>query len=152
MPLFLLGNWRWLIPTAIATFLGIGLGFSHIQLTNLRAADARALALATEAARAQEQRNATIAQEVEKAHAERSQAIDDAFDANRELARTRGLRVRGVKCVSQASSHPGDTSGGTAEIRLPDEINEFLLTFARDADQAASYARECHDWAIKIGE
>lgn len=149
---FLLAHWKTLIPLAIAAVLGLMLLFTRLELANLKAAVARATLEATEAARAQEAKNAAIAQEVEKAHAERAKAIDEAYDANRELARTRGLRFRVKPGVSCAATTPGSNPDGTAEIRLPDEIARDLLTLARDADRAAEYAMTCHSWAIQVGK
>lgn len=46
MPLFLLTNWRWIVPTTAALILGLWLGITKLELANLKAEHATALAKA----------------------------------------------------------------------------------------------------------
>lgn len=58
--IFLLANWRWLVPTALAAFLSLWLGWTKLELANLKASQAIALAKAVAAAAAEQKRADTV--------------------------------------------------------------------------------------------
>lgn len=148
--IFLLANWRWALPVALLAISLAWGGWNHVALTNLRAANARATLAATESARAQEARHAALATQIEVAHHERSQAIDEAYAANRKLIAANGLRFRTSQCVPKPATGTGSIADGTTEVRLPGQIESDLLDLAHDADRAAAYAQAGHDWAMKL--
>lgn len=45
---------------------------------------------------------------------------------------------------------PGGDCPNPTPGRLSAEASRFLLGFAQDADAAAQYARDCHEWAITL--
>lgn len=97
-------------------------------------------------------RNHDAAARLDAQHAQHQSELDKALADNRDLARRLGgLRDPGrrptgacpVPVTTDAASEPaGDPAAG----RLSDEASEFLLEFARQADEAAAYARTCHAW------
>ncbi len=149
---FLLLNWRWLAPLAGMAALAAWLGITKLELADLRATDAKALAVATEAARAKDAENQTIAAQIEVAHAQTAQANADKDDALRAAARDHGLYVRVRSGMSCAAPNPGQPSTGTVEARLSDGDADFFERFARDCANDQSIAQAGHDWAVKVGK
>lgn len=148
--IFLLANWRWLIPTAVAGILAAMLTFTKLELANLKAADAAAAVKAVEAARLKDEHFNQIARDAERQHNEDAKKTADLYDANLALTRN-GVRFKTIgRCLPKDTKPPGDTVDGTAEVRLPDETVRDLLKLARDADTAADYARVGHEWANKL--
>lgn len=149
--IFLLTQWRWLLPTALLAISLAWGGWNHVALTNLRAANARATLAATEAARAADARYAALATQIEVVHHERSQAIDEAADTARDLARTRGMFVRGKSaCVPKLTAGPGGNTERPIETQLSDRDADFLITFARDCARDHGVAVTARDWATSL--
>lgn len=142
------GGWKY----AVMGLLALAWGIQTLRLDGLESGIAKAEKVATEAARQQEAKNASTAQEIEVAHNERAKAIDDAFNADRQLARTRGLYIRVKSDLSKSAANPGGTSDGAVEARLSDGDGEFLETFARDCAQDQNIAISGHQWAGKVGK
>ena len=139
-------------------------GVEHQRLVDQKAADVareaayQALQLAQRQAAVVEAANQKLSQQVEEQHNATQQAITKELAANRELARTRGLWIKsraadcaGSNSVSQAAASSSVHAPATAESQLPDEVTEFLLTFAAQCDEAASYAQQCRAWSLSIG-
>lgn len=80
-------------------------------------------------------------------------SLDQLTRENRRLAaQLGGLRDPGAtgsgRALPNASANTGNDAGAAdAGARLSAEATEFLLTFAEQADRAASYAVACRDWA-----
>lgn len=149
---FAITNWRWLLPTAAAALLGIWLGFTKIELADLKTAVAEADKIATQKARAADALNAQLAAAIDQAYLERHNAQTEAADAARSLARSRGLYVRGKCNLPGTATDPRISESGTTEVRLDAATSDALITIARDGDRAALYAQSCHDWAVKVGK
>lgn len=82
-----------------------------------------------------------------KLSAERDAALAATTAHTVDVVRTRGLFVR-AKCVPNAASATGVASDATAEIRLSDGLAEHLRARAAEADAAATYAQNGHDYAV----
>lgn len=149
--LFLLENWKWLLGAAASVILGIWLGVTKIELADLKTANATAIATATEAARLKDSENQHIASEVEIAHAHAAKLSDDLADVNRRLALALGMHDRPRPHLPSPATNTCNSSDATTGSQLSDELTQFLLAEFKRADDAANYATECHDWAIKVG-
>lgn len=132
MPLFLLLNWRWLIPTAAVAVLGLWLGVTKIELASARktiaetafkieAQKTEAAALLAKLNKAAADKDAVSAQfaiDKETDHVKAVQAIDDSRTAfERELARrvrTLPRRGDGGGCQLSPSPAPAAVSPGAA--------------------------------------
>jgi hypothetical protein len=95
-----------------------------------------------------ERLNAAHAQKLELANAQNRKTLDATLAENRRLSRELGgmrdpYAIASGCAVSTSSSGPGITTTNTTTGRLSSEAEEFLLTFARDADAAANYALTC---------
>ena len=103
-----------------------------------------------------ERTHAALAQDLEIKNVEANKLLDEALVKNRGLARELGgLRDPFAKPPSgcPVPSGTGTTSNpddGATTGRLSDEAAEFLLEFAREADEAANYATTCHNWAKEL--
>lgn len=81
------------------------------------------------------------------------QSLDHVSRENRRLvAQLGGLRDPGAasrrSAVSNSTAETGHDAGTTdTGARLSAEAEEFLLTFAEDADRAAHYAATCKAWS-----
>ena len=156
-----IGGWRAAIPWLLVIGLGAYAAVTAYRLqavkadyAGLQVAVATARAEATEAARAQEAHNATLAQQMELAHADASKAVDAAAASARDFARARGLWVKAacnrgsVPGQANAASVPAD---GATTARLDDAIADSLVSLAHDGDAAAVYAAACQAWALEVG-
>ena len=103
-----------------------------------------------------ERTHAALAQDLEIKNVEANKLLDEALVKNRGLARELGgSRDPFAKPPSgcPVPSGTGTTSNpddGATTGRLSDEASEFLLEFAREADEAANYATTCHNWAKEL--
>lgn len=153
MPLFLLTNWRWLAPLALAIVLGGGWAVTYLRLEHLQLTDSQALERASEHARELEARYANQANEIEEAHDARSKAIEDAFDANTKLAHSRGMFVHS-QCPAAVSknSNPGSPPDENPKARLSEGDGGFLNAFARDCARDANVGYAGQDFATSLEE
>lgn len=103
-----------------------------------------------------ERNHAALAQDLEIKNVEANKLLDEALVKNRRLAHELGgLRDPFAKSssscsVSQNTGTPSNPDDGATTGRLSDEASEFLLEFAREADEAANYATTCHNWAKEL--
>ena len=103
-----------------------------------------------------ERNHTSLAQDLEIKNVEANKLLDEALAKNRSLARKLGgLRDPFAKppsgcSVPTGTSTSSNSNDGTPTGRLSDEASEFLLEFARDADDAANYATTCHNWAKEL--
>lgn len=116
--------------------------------TQLQAATDRAI-------KAERQHNA-IAKELEVQSEISKQKLDDAYRDNRALStQLGGLRDPGRRpsgsCPSGATAGAAQQPAGeTAGAPLSAEASDFLLDFARQADDAAQYANTCYNWLKRL--
>ena len=114
------------------------------------------LQAATERAIAAERKNNEISDQLEVQHAQNQAKLDDVLADNRRLAREfGGLRDPGRRpgcsgSVPTSPEAPGSSSDGPTGSELSAKATEFLLEFARSADQAAQYANTCHEWIKQV--
>lgn len=126
------------------------------RLSKEHAAHAEALAKSTQKVRALEAARRELATNLEVVHAEGKKELDNALATNRKLARELGgLRDPGRRpsCgePSSGTSEPaGSPAGSSTGTELSAEATEFLLEFAREADDAAAYAGLCHRWVVEL--
>lgn len=161
--IFFLKNWTWLVPSAAALGLGLMLGFTKLQLSDLRSAvaqerlDAAKLqAEAKDKVIAKEREYAALKDQIEKDRANADAAIEAAFADNRKLLTdNQRLRVKGTCRPDRPSENPaaagsGDapTPGGTCELSTQTSLD--LLNFARDADRVTATARACQAYAVGV--
>ena len=132
--------------------LFMAFGLTRMQLVSLRGAVAEAKAVATDQARKKDSENAALAAAVDQAYLEKRDAMDKADDANRKLARSRGLHVRAKCDLPGKAATAGGGESGTTEVRLSDALADDILAIGRDADRAAIYAQACRSWAISVGK
>ena len=103
-----------------------------------------------------ERNHTSLAQDLEIKNVEANKLLDEALAKNRSLARKLGgLRDPFAKSssscsVSPSTGTPSNPDDGATTGRLSDEASEFLLEFAREADEAANYATTCHNWAKEL--
>jgi len=158
VPLFLLANWKWLLPTAAAAVMGTMLMLTKLELSAFKLAvaeqkieAANILAAETTKAAAADARNAELANKLDIAHA---QAIRDAADSRDDFARRLLIARRGARCSGPAATetpHPGigsDTppgsDGGSGSADLALHLRDAALELQR-------YAIACHSWATQVG-
>lgn len=173
MPLFLLNNWKWLLPTVAAGVLTILLGITKFQLieAHLDAAKVAAaiaeqkidaanllLTLNAESA-AKDDANAKLARDLDASHA---QALADA-DASRtdfERRLADGLRQRQAQCRDGCSSQlpspapdpgkpqdvatGGDNGPGQPDFDAGRRLREVIKVLQADVVT-------CHAWAAQVG-
>lgn len=87
-------------------------------------------------------------------YTETSNELDKILADNRRLVLLDGMRDKGQRTnsagnIDTRSKSTTDTSDSSHGSKLSDETAEFLLNFARDADEVANYARICHEWIMK---
>jgi hypothetical protein len=137
--------------------------YQNIILSNEKLA-AEKFAEASDRAAEIERTHAALAQDLEIKNVEANKLLDEALVKNRSLARELGgLRDPFAKppsgCpVPSGTSTSSNSNDGTPTGRFSDEASgllsneasEFLLEFAREADEAASYATTCHNWAKEL--
>lgn len=102
-----------------------------------------------------ERENNRLATELEVAHNEFRQNLDNVKADNQRLAdELGGLHDRYSTC----GSDPKPSSGGTpvnpalspTGAKLSKEASQFLLSESRRADEAAAYAATCYKWIQKL--
>lgn len=98
MPLFLLANWRWLIPTAASAILGVMLLFTKLELANLRAAHATALAQAIAQAAADQKRADAVSLNF---------TAKESSDQQAETVKTVTITKWAIRHVKDISNCPG---------------------------------------------
>lgn len=118
----------------------------------------RALRKSVEAAHAVEMNQQQVINELEVAHAKDVEDLARIGDYNRALfARLGGMHDPGrrTSCPSPLPEEAGAAGvlrGDPAAANLSAEAEEFLHTFAADADRAALYAKKCRGIAEELGE
>lgn len=158
--IFLLANWRWLLPTAaLLGALGYG-GIEHLKLVNLQAAvaqeryDAAKLMAEKEIeARQKDDQNAQLARDLDAARAKAAadaEASRAAFDD--KLAGV--LRTRRSTCpngMPAASGNPGQPQSAAAgsdpgprALAAGSGLRAMILSLQADV-------KECVTWAGKVG-
>lgn len=119
---------------------------------------------ATEAVITSERKNAELATKIGVIHAKSQKEIRATLNENRRLVfaigglRDQGRRPSSCSTLRPAPSTPSGTAGtatGTdlsAEggAILSPEVSEFILQLAYDADDAATYAKSCHEWIEEL--
>ncbi len=124
----------------------------------LKAEASAKLATATQAARSAERRNTLITEQLERTHAEATQKVQTTLADNRRLVRELGGMRDPGRRVSSADPAPGPaTASGCPPTQTPDcrfsaTLEDFLLSEAARADEAASYAGTCHEYAVKVSK
>lgn len=158
MPLFLLANWKWIIPSLIAAALGVALMVTKLELAALRIAVAeqkveagKVLAGALQRLRDKENRDAENARAIDEAH---KAEIDSANAGRADFERR--LRV--------ARSRP--SCGNTTAVKAVDPVVSESPTAGRDdghrendigislrdaALELQRYAIACHSFATSVG-
>lgn len=111
----------------------------------------KALRVAERLATEKIQRQNQLARTLEVMYVETQTQLDEVRADNRRLTtefgmRDPGQRGRGATTESETSGTTSCPTSGTTEARLSNEAEEFLLSFSRDADQAAQYAQTCYQW------
>ena len=103
-----------------------------------------------------ERTHAALAQDLEIKNVEANKLLDEALVKNRSLARELGglrdpfAKPPSGRPVPSGTGTPSNPDDGATTGRLSDEASEFLLEFAREADEAANYATTCHNWAKEL--
>lgn len=129
---------------------------ASINAVNIEAE--KALRKSVEAAHAVEMNQLKVINDLEVAHAKDVEELARIGDANRALfARLGGMRDPGRRpsCpspVPEEASAAGVLRGDSSTANLSAETEEFLHTFAADADRAALYAQKCRGIAEELGE
>ena len=110
--------------------------------------------LATETAKVKEidAANRKLASDLETTYLEHSNALDAAYADNRRLAAAGKLRDPGRRpackdAVPGNATAPGSAADDSAGSELSETLVDFFVSEARRADQAATYALTCHQWA-----
>ena len=162
-------------PLFLVILFGVGLlsgGYTGYRLNDniwvaktekLKNEAATELQKATEAVIVQERKNAELATKIGVLHAKSQKEIRATLDENRRLvAAIGGLRDQGrrqgsgssLRTTAPASRPAAGSSSGTdisaegGKVLSP-ELSEFILRLAYDADEAAIYAKACHEWILK---
>ncbi len=162
MPLFLLVNWKWLIPSVVAAALGIMLGIARIELVDIRAAIAKQQAEASQLLAdrtgqvlAKEREAADLNAKLETTYAK---AATDAADADVRLRDA--LRVRRIASDRSCRGNPmpaGASAGGAENATsergsgLASPVDGLIADTARGANELAAYSRLCHELVLTIG-
>lgn len=94
---------------------------------------------------------------IEVQHAKATQTIiRQRLDNERLAHELGGLRDPGAGSAADRDAVPADAESAGCDCpdpasgRLSAAASRFLLDFAQDADAAAQYARDCHEWAVTI--
>lgn len=96
----------------------------------------------------------TLKQQSEADREKQNQELDAQYALNKRLAsqlgglRDPGRRRGGGCTAAPAAGAPAPADQGTAGAELSVEASSFLLELARQCDDAASYAQQCHQWAV----
>jgi len=158
VPLFLLKNWKWLLPTAAAAFLGTMLMFTKLELSDLKLAvaeqkteAAQLLATATAASAAIDAARAEFANKLDTEHA-LSAANDAARRADFDKRLREARRGASNRCpTAVAAVDPGERAG-VAESGDDGSGNIDPASHLRDAAlELQRYAVSCHSWATQVG-
>ena len=155
--------------TALAIIVSVSMGFfsgsvfMHHQeelkwantINSQKIEAASILQAATEKVIARERENEELNKTIEVQNEKNQIRVNAILDDNRSLARKRGgLRDPGSRkdCAPPTATNinPLVVTTAPSSSALSGEATEFLLTFAADADRAASYAETCHDWLIEM--
>lgn len=129
--------------------------YQNIILSNEKLA-AEKFAEASDRAAEIERNHAALAQDLEIKNVEANKLLNETLAENRRLARELGgLRDPFAKpssgcSVPTSTSTSSNSNDGASSGKLSEEASEFLLEFARDADDAANYATTCHNWAKEL--
>lgn len=173
MPLFLLANWKWLLPSAAAAVLAILLGVARLEIAALETAAAKTaldierqkvdaaniLAAAEKHARDLVEKNALLNIQLEKDHADAAKKLDAVQRDNRALtSRIGGLlreATRRGACGADnlpASGGPAGGSPGTADGAELASAVERLIAGAtelfREGDAGLDVGVICHRHAM----
>lgn len=129
------------------------------------AAAARELAIAQSSAKALQEANdkalatertlQTIKDNLESQNVQAQRSINAIHTANIRLAAAKRLRDPGYRAPN-CRAVPKDTKPTSSDTvaaaggELSDQLTNFLLSESYRADQAAIYAKTCHDWAMSV--
>ena len=122
-------------------------------------AAAAVLKAATDRYNASEAANEATRHQWEMTDHERSQRIDGLRIANGRLVAAAGglfdrngraTRSRSGDAATAAPGATGEAAAGAAGCKLSDAVTGDLLDLARDADNAAAYAKLGHDYAVAV--
>ena len=162
--IFLLANWRWLLPSAAAAGLGIALMFARAEIAAWEVSAARqqaeaatVLAETEKRAREAENRAAEAARNTDENHAKALAEINatrDGFAAELDR-RVRDAERRGrsrcpVPGAAPAAIQPADAAPSSDDgYRVVDTGRIRAVRNAALTLQA--YAKACHAWAAEVG-
>jgi hypothetical protein len=148
----------------IAFLVGIGCGAAPMGLykdatwgaavEHQKADASRQLADAALKVLERERQNTVLSNQIEEASNAAQKQIQNTLADNRKLAaqlgglRDPGRRTRSRCPVFANPAATGSAQDSAATGELSAEAQEFLLTFAADADNAAEYANTCSQWAL----
>lgn len=104
----------------------------------------------------QERKNQELNNQIEVDNAEQAKQIDVAHAVNIKLSND----IKRMQQSASGSSSPMSKNNGscqcagstTAHVEFSAESNELLVEMAKQADDAARYANNCHKWATQIIE
>jgi hypothetical protein len=114
------------------------------------------LQAATDRAIKAERAHTAIATELEVQNEIGKQKLDDAYRDNRALStqlgglRDPGRRPSGSCPAGATTGSAQQPVGETTGTALSAEASDFLLDFAKQADDAAQYANTCYDWLQRL--
>lgn len=103
-----------------------------------------------------EKRAIELANSVEVLNGQHEKKLKDVYAVNRRLTaelgglRDPGRRPSSANTVPSNSTAPAQSETETTGAQLSAEASEFLLEFARQADEAAQYATTCYTWANQL--
>lgn len=128
-----------------------------VKIDQLKQKAADELLTATNKTHAVEKQLAALGQQIEVTHNAAQQVLDHNSRLNRQLVAARGLRDPGRRPSGAipvpeagASGPAGIPAGGTDDGRLSEVADRFLLDLTDRANRAGQYARDCHEWAVKV--
>ncbi len=160
--LFLLANWRWLLPTIIALGLGVALGVTKYELNSLH------LAIAEQQTQAQKlisDKNAAIVLEVQaraalnrQLESDHAQAEKDIAAAHDDYGRALALKLRSpsrISCPAPGGPKAVDPAAGeavaSAGLFLPTATLQALGTLMQSADELVATMKQCKAFADSVG-
>lgn len=166
MIIFLLSNWRWLVPSAVAAVLAAWLGIVKVELADVRLANehqkteaADLLTKLTKANADKADSDALYARNLDEIHAQKTHEIAAAADsAERDFAeRLRRISASRPRCPVAAAggpSNPGfiaDSAAGSSSGLLAEAARSLRET-GESANRLAAIVRdECVPFASRYG-
>ena len=165
IPLWLLGNWKWLVPTVVATGLGLALVVTKLQLADLRVAverqkteaeHLRATIIERNAAQAAADAEFSRNLDLEKARADREIATAAAGYERDYADRLRRIAASRPRCGSTTTTATADTGGVAVDTagsrdRLLEEAGRGFREVGEGAAKLAATVKTCVEWAATVG-